>query len=26
MMVMGLWTNLFAPIARWFVKSGWPPV
>ncbi len=26
LMILGLWTRFFSPVARFFVKSGWPPV
>jgi cytochrome c-type biogenesis protein len=25
-MVAGWWTQLFAPLVRWFARSGWPPI
>jgi cytochrome c-type biogenesis protein len=25
-MVAGWWTQLFAPLLRWFARSGWPPI
>jgi cytochrome c-type biogenesis protein len=25
-MVAGYWTQLFAPLVRWFARSGWPPI
>jgi cytochrome c-type biogenesis protein len=25
-MVAGYWTQLFAPLIRWFARSGWPPI
>src|SRR6266540_2099712 len=24
--VAGWWTQLFAPLVRWFARSGWPPI
>ena len=26
LMILGLWTQFFSPLTRWFVKSGWPPI
>jgi cytochrome c-type biogenesis protein len=25
-MALGVWTRLFAPVVRLFVRSGWPPI
>jgi cytochrome c-type biogenesis protein len=25
-MAAGYWTQLFAPLVRWFARSGWPPI
>jgi cytochrome c-type biogenesis protein len=25
-MAAGYWTQLFAPLIRWFARSGWPPI
>jgi cytochrome c-type biogenesis protein len=25
-MVAGWWTQLFAPLVRWFARAGWPPI
>jgi hypothetical protein len=25
-MIAGYWTRLFAPLTRWFTRSGWPPI
>jgi cytochrome c-type biogenesis protein len=25
-MVAGWWTQLFAPLLRWFARAGWPPI
>jgi len=25
-MLVGWWTQMFAPLLRWFARSGWPPI